>query len=921
MKNIKKWIILIVILFAVFYLLGLFMDYYADWLWFRNLTYASVFDTMILTQIIAFLSFFIIFAFFAGIHLRLAYQRGGLSRQNSFLPEDDPRQLILPLYRGKAIVWFWGVVILFFAIIMGTSASSHWSQFLQFFHSTTFGIKEPIFGKDVGFYIFKLPTYQFITGWYLFMVALTFIAVSFSYYLDSAFAFTGNSLHITKPVKSHLINLSAFFALGISASYYLKLFDILYSSHGVAYGPSYMDVHAQIPAYWTILALSLIITLLLFLYPLLKNKKVILYGIGTWIVVLVGFVWIYPSLVEQYIVKPNELKKETPYILNNIRLTRYAYGLNKIKVRPFPVDQSITYKNIQENRRTIENVRLWDRRPLIQTYKQLQEIRLYYDFKSVQVDRYHFKKYTEVAIAARELPISEIPVRAQTWVNDHLIFTHGYGLVMSPVNKITPDGMPKLIIKNIPPVTTTSLKLKQMDIYYGEETDQYVLVNTKVKEFDYPKGNKNVYTNYAGKGGVLISNLFKRLVFAWKFSDIKILLTGYLTDHSRIMFYRNIQQRDRTIAPFLAYDSQPYLVVGKDGNLYWIHDAYTTTNMFPYSEPVYQNSTERSINYINNSVKVVINAYNGDVSYYVINPKDPLIRSFEKIYPKLFKPFSEMPNFLKAHIRYPIDLFNIQVKMYNTYHMTDPKVFYNQEDLWTVPNEVYNNSQQKMLPYYIIMRLPKTKREEFILMLPLSPANKDNMIAWICARSDAPHYGDLFVYTLPKDKLIYGPMQIEARINQKPDISSELTLWGQQGSQVIKGNQLVIPIKNSFIYVEPVYLQSEQGQIPELKRVIVAFKDRIEMKKTLDKALQAVFNGGNISGEIPQQVVTMNSMVTSLSTKAQQALGHYNKAVEYLKQSNWAGYGKELQQLKAVLSQMTQKKVNTVQQKKPQKSK
>jgi hypothetical protein len=906
MKNLKKWIALIVVIIALLYLLGLFINYYADWLWFNNLHYASVFSTMVFAQVVSFVVFFIVFFVFAAIHINIAYRKGSTSRQNSFLPEDDPRQLILPLYRGKAIIWFWGIVIGFFAIILGASASSHWSEFLQFTHPASFHLKDPIYGKDAGFYVFKLPTYAFISGWYLFMVALTFIGVVFSYYLDSAFVVTGSHFHVPNPVRNHLMNLAGFFSLGIAGSYIIKLFNILYSSNGVAYGPSYMDVHAQIPAYWTIFVVTLIITLLLFFAPVIKKKKNILYALVAWAVVLVGFVWIYPSLIEQYVVKPNELQKETPYIMNNIKFTQEAYGLNKIQVKPFPVDQNLDYSDIQDNRHTIENIRLWDRRPLIQTYKQLQEIRLYYDFNSVQVDRYHFKKYTEVAVAARELPASQIPIRAQTWVNEHLIFTHGYGVVMNPVNKITPDGMPDLVIRDIPPTTTEPLDLKQMAIYYGEETNQYVLVNTKAKEFDYPKGNQNVYTNYAGDGGVKISNLFTRLVFAWKFSDIKILLTGYITDQSRIMFYRNIMDRDQTIAPFLSYDSQPYLVVGKDGHLYWIHDAYTTSNMFPYSEPVYQNAVQRSINYINNSVKVVVDAYNGDVSYYVINPNDPLIQSFEKIYPHLFKPISEMPDFLKSHIRYPTDLFNIQTKMYNVYHMTDPKVFYNQEDYWAVPKEVYNNGQQDMFPYYIIMRLPGSQKEEYILMLPLSPSNKDNMIAWMCARCDVPNYGDLIVYTLPKDKLIYGPMQIEARINQKPDISSELTLWGQQGSSVIKGNMLVIPIKNSFIYVEPVYLQSEQGQIPELKRVIVAFKDNIEMKPTLDQALQAVFNSSDSLGQLPAN--SINKVVTTLSVKAQQALDHYTRAIQYLKEENWAQYGKELDQMKAILSEMSQKK-------------
>ena len=625
-----------------------------------------------------------------------------------------------------------------------------------------------------------------------------------------------------------------------------------------------------------------------------------------WIIVLVGFVWIYPYIIEQYRVKPNELKMETPYIMNNIKFTRAAFGLNNIKTETFPVDQNISYKDIQENHHTIENIRLWDRRPLIQTYKQLQEIRLYYDFNSVQVDRYPFEKYPAVVLGARELPFSEIPDRAQTWVNKHLIYTHGYGIVMNPVNEITPNGMPNLIVKDIPPVATVPLKLNQMAIYYGEETDQYLLVNTKTKEFDYPKGEENVYASYNGKGGVQISSLFRRLVYAWKFSDIKILLTGYLTDQSRIMFYRNITQRDQILAPFLSFDSQPYPVVGDDGNLYWIHDAFTVSNMFPYSEPAKDNVLGGGINYINNSVKVVINAYDGAVNYYVINPKDPLIQTFQKIYPQLFKPYSEMPEFLKGHIRYPTDLFNIQTEMYNTYHMTDPQVFYNQEDYWQVPNEIYDTGQQKMFPYYVIMRLPGTQKEEYILMLPLTPSGKDNMIAWMCARCDAPNYGDLIVYTLPKDKLIYGPMQIEARINQKPDISAELTLWSQKGSKVIKGNQLVIPIQNSFIYVEPVYLQSEQGQIPELKRVIVAFKEKIEMKQTLDEALQAVFNllGKNYNtSTICGQSDRFCLFFLHRPTKA---LDHYNKALDYLKQDNWSDFGNELRDMKSVLTRMAE---------------
>ncbi|HUW05071.1 MAG TPA: UPF0182 family protein [Williamwhitmania sp.] len=908
MKTNKKIIISIAAILVVFYLLTLFLNYYGDWLWFNNMHYGLVFATMLTAQATSFMAFFLVFILFFGLNIRRAYKNGTVSRNNQLLREDDPRILIQPYYNGKAAFWLWGIVALFFGIIMSSSAVSHWNDFLQFIQSSSFGIKDPIFGKDAGFYVFKLPVYQFVVSQYLYLIVLTAIGVLVSYYLDSAISLAGNKFNIATRVKNHLIRLVGLFMLGISASNFLSIYQNLYSSQGPAFGPSYVTVHAQIPAGWALFIMSLVITILLFLMPLIKKYKILLYAAGVWLLTLVGFVWIYPGLVEQYEVKPTELSKETPYILNNIKFTREAYGLNKVKVKPFPVDQSLTYADIKENHSTIENIRLWDRRPLIQTYKQLQEIRLYYDFNSVQVDRYHFDRYTQVALAARELPASQIPSRAQTWVNKHLIYTHGYGVVMNPVNKIMEDGMPELIMKDIPPTTTTPISLKQMALYYGEETDQYVLVNTTAKEFDYPKGANNVYTDYKGSGGVRISNLFKRIVYAWKFSDIKILLTGYITPQSRIMFNRNIVTRDRTIAPFLAYDSQPYLVVGTDGQLYWIHDAYTTSNMFPYSEPFPQGQDGNSFNYIDNSVKVVINAFNGDVSYYVINPNDPIVETLQKIYPSLFKPFSDMPDFLKAHIRYPTDLFNIQTQMYNVYHMTDPKVFYNQEDYWDVPNALAdNNAQAKMFPYYVIMRLPGNTEEEYILMQPLTPSKKDNMIAWMCARCDVPNYGELIVYTLPKDKLVYGPMQIEGRINQKPDISAELTLWGQQGSHVFKGNQLVIPINNSFIYVEPVYLQSQEGQIPELKRVIVIYKDQIEMRPTLDEALQAIFNSSGLQDSTTVQLgIVMGNLVKSgLSTKAKEALSHYNKAVEYLKQDDWDGYGKELRQMKAILSEMT----------------
>ncbi len=891
-KNFYKFILFASILFGIS-LVNLFVRYYGEWLWFEHLGYGSVFVTNISTQILSFVLFFFVFVVFAGFNLYYAFVN--LSKSQTPIPfvKDNTRQKFASLHRVKSSKWPWIGITLFFGFIMGSFASGYWIDFLKFLHPSSFHLKEPIMNKDVGFYLFYLPLYQILLRWYFTALVLSSVLVLFFYNLHGLFRLQKNRVEIKTSIKKHLLLLGAFFALGVCAHYILSIYNLLYSSNGAAFGASYADVHAQIPAYKTIVVVTAILTLLLFSYPFHKKVSLVGGALSLWLVVLVGFVWIYPSLMERYIVKPTELQKETPYIANNIQFTSKAYGLDKIQIKPFAADNNASYRDILENHNTIENIRLWDRRPLLQTYKQLQEIRLYYDFKNIAVDRYRFDKYTEVAAGVRELPVSNIPSRAQTWVNRHLIYTHGYGIVMNPVNEITPNGMPNLIVKDIPPHSSAPLKLDQTAIYYGEATNQFVLVDTKAKEFDYPKGEKNVYTHYKGDGGVEISSLFRRFVYAWKFSDIDTLFTSYLQNKSRIMFHRNITERAATLAPFLAYDKEPYAVVGKDGKIYWILDTYTTSDMYPYAEPLSGNPIQRGVNYIKNSVKVVIDAYNGDVSFYALDSDDALLQTYEKIYPKLFKPFEKMPKFLQAHIRYPTDLFDIQVKIYNAYHMTDPKVFYNQEDYWQIPNVIYQGVQQKMVPYYIIMRLPDMKKEEYILMLPLNPSTKDNMVAWMCARCDIPHYGDLIVYTLPKEKLIYGPMQIEARINQKPEISAELTLWGQQGSRVIKGNQLVIPIKNSFIYVEPVYLQSEEGQIPQLKRVIVAFKDKIAMRKTLYEALQAVFGVS-----IPNRAITK----TPTTKKMKEARKHYNQAMQFLQQGNWVDFGKEMQQLQTILS-------------------
>jgi uncharacterized membrane protein (UPF0182 family) len=545
-------------------------------------------------------------------------------------------------------------------------------------------------------------------------------------------------------------------------------------------------------------------------------------------------------------------------------------------------------------------------------------------------------QYRQVMLAARELVVDQLPPQAKTWVNRHLIYTHGYGLAMSPVNEVTAEGLPQLMIKDVPPSININLKIDRPEIYFGEKTTEYILVNTGAQEFDYPKGDKNVYTSYQGKGGVLINSFMKRLLFAIEFQDPQILFTTYLTPESRIMFNRRIKRRVTAIAPFLSYDTDPYMVVS-GGRLFWIQDAYTASNMYPYSKRSKTPFRKKELNYIRNSVKVIIDAYDGHVTYYMIDAKDPILKTYSKVYPALFKPLDEMPADLKKHLRYPNDLFEIQVQTYAQYHMQDVQVFYNQEDLWEPPDEIYGENRQMMKPYYIIIKLPDEDKEEFLLMLPYTPSKKDNMIAWLAARSDLPHYGKLLVYKLSKEKLVYGPMQIEARIDQQTDISRELSLWGQRGSRVIRGNLLAIPVSDSFIYVEPIYLEAElepqreaqaapppkggQSQkqpstrsarqgitttaaLPELKRVIVVLGNRVAMEKTLDQALSRVLGGEIIEKDDVSFKVPESGEISDLG---EQALRYYNNAKDYLRQGDWAGYGRELEKLESLLKQLSKK--------------
>ncbi|MDD4169976.1 MAG: UPF0182 family protein, partial [Desulfotomaculaceae bacterium] len=634
----------------------------------------------------------------------------------------------------------------------------------------------------------------------------------------------------------------------------------------------------------------------------LRRFKLVAYSIGFLILASVLLGGILPVFVQRFIVAPNEISMETPYLARNIEYTRNAYNLDKIEKRSFPAGKVLSLEDIQANQDTITNIRLWDWEPLQQTYSQLQEIRLYYQFKEIDIDRYVIDgRYRQVMLAARELNQDHLSSQAKTWINQRLIYTHGYGVAMSPVNEHTTEGFPTFFLKDIPPVSTTDIEVTRPEIYYGEVTDNYVIVNTKTKEFDYPLGDDNAYTTYEGDGGVSLAGFLRRVMFAFSVGDYKLLLAKDIDNSSKILYYRNIDQRVHKIAPFLDYDNDPYLVLS-EGKLYWMWDAYTTTDKYPYSEPY-----NRINNYIRNSVKIVVDAYTGDVDFYISDIEDPLVMTYSKIFPGMFKSLEEMPDDLRHHIRYPLDYFTIQANMYAVYHMEDPQIFYNKEDKWNIPRDTFNVEQKMMEPYYTIIKLPGENKPEFVSILPFTPQNKNNMIAWMAARSDGEQYGNLLTYSFPKQELVYGPSNIEARINQDTTISQQVSLWDQRGSRVIRGNLLAIPIKDALLYVVPLYLQSEQSKMPELRRVIVAHGDMVVMEPTLGIALEKIFGkGGDVQRPIEPAEQTDQPPPSSMAELAQKANQLYDEAQDKLKAGDWSGYGETLSRLKQTLSELVQ---------------
>ncbi len=877
--------------------------------WFETVGFAAVFWQRVGWQVGIWVGTFVIFVVFLSFNYWLALRLTG-NRAFRFLESSQ-----LEPYTQKFANYIAAVIVFLISLSIANLSAASWELLPQFFNATQFDRLDPIYKQDLGFYLFRLPLLDNLENCWLTLLITGLVLSVLVYIFKGIIRFDWQWKNlvveqqwqklITKPIKVHLSFLLAAIAIDIGVDFWLERYELLYSSQGVVWGADYTDTHARLFAFWVMIVASVLLGIWLIAATWSNSLLRPVYGIGVYALILVVVNGAYPELQQRFVVEPNELAKEIPYIKHNIEFTRQAYDLAKINTQDYQLNSSANLNPniLSENQATIDNIRLWDYRPLLTTYRQLQEIRFYYRFNDVDVDRYTFNgNYRQVMLSPREFDYSQVPASARTWVNQRLKYTHGYGLVMSPVNEVTEDGLPVLFVKNIPPVSPIELEIEEPGIYYGELTNDYIYTGMNTFEFDYPRGAENAFVKYDGLGGVPLSNWWRRLVYAYEQGSLKILISNYFTPDSRIHYYRQITERVSHVAPFLRYDNDPYLVV-VDGRLQWIIDAYTTSDRYPYSEAVAHEQkteliTDKNINYVRNPVKVVVDAKDGTMQFYLINEDEPIIATYRKIFPNLFKSTDTIPPKIQAHFRYPQDLFEIQAKMYLSYHMEDPQVFYNREDDWRFATELYGGQQQQVEPDYLIMKLPGETAAEFVLILPFTPINRDNMIAWMAARSDGNNYGKLRLYEFPKQELVYGPFQIEARIDQNPEIAEQITLWSQRGSRVIRGDILVIPIDGSILYVQPLYLRAEKGELPELTRIIVAYDNEIVMTPTLEQSLATVFK------QIPPRLTESGSPAMADEPLSQSALEIYEQAQQALQRGDWIEYGRYQQQLQDILQQL-----------------
>jgi uncharacterized membrane protein (UPF0182 family) len=903
--------------------LGSTVNTIVDVLWFGELGYEDVFWTGFWARLWVRLGAGAIIFLFFFVNLRLAASSFGSIRRrisNIEIHEEIPSRWLTLMAMAAAA---------FLAFLFSAAVSRHWLDVLVWMEQKPFDLVEPLFSRNVGFYVFTLPLLRLAQNLAFLLVVAALVILGVVYTTSGGLEISENRIRFRTGPLRHVVANLAILLLVLAWGYRLDLYELLLSSRGVVYGASYTDVHAQVLGYRVLVALSLA-GFGVMVYDAVRGRYgLALTAMGALVIGMIVFKALYPGAIQQFEVEPNEINKEAPYISRNIAYTRQAFDLATIQQLPFEVGTTPAAEILRESNQTVSNIRLWDWRPLLDSYSQLQEIRLYYEFEDVDVDRYDLGQGPrQVMLSAREMAVEELP--EETWQNQHLIFTHGYGLVMSPVNEVTVEGLPKFYLSDIPPVMHDSLAgalgVTRPEIYFGERTATYALAGTRVQEFDYPQGDQNMYAQYAGTGGLALDSWWRKGLFGWYLSSLKILLTDAITEDSRLLLHRQIQIRIRRLAPFLQYDADPYLVL-LDGRLLWIQDAYTVSDRYPYSEPVIAFGDRMRLNYIRNSVKVVVDAYHGSVTFYAWDTDDPILAAYRSVFPTLFTSAESMPDGLRAHLRYPQDLFSIQADVLRSYHMEDPKVFYNREDLWNVPNEIYQGQPTAMVPYYVLLQLPDDDQLEFQLVLPFTPNRRDNMIALLAAKSDPDNYGRRVIYEFPKDRLIYGPMQIEARIDQDPIISEQITLWSQKGSSVIRGNLLVIPLGNTTLYVEPLFLQAQQSQLPELRRVIVTYGTVIVMEPTLEDAMLAlirrtagseaareaeraglVSRGGAAETEdgVGGAAAVAPAPVTAPGLIVQ-ANAAYDRAVAAQRAGDWAAYGEALEELGRILEAMAER--------------
>jgi uncharacterized protein len=897
--NRPQVIVVLVVVFVALVVLAELVPLYTDLLWFQEVGYARVFVTTLSMRGSLFAGVAAVVALFLWGNLTFAARAAAPDvlwelEDQLGLPG---RVVIEPLIRR-----FLPFVLAFIALAAGVRATAHWETVLAFLNRGPFGVTDPLFGRDLELFVFVLPFWRLVHGWATTLVVGTIVLTLGIDVLQRSFVLTTRGPRLAGVARTHLLSLGAVVLALRAVGFWLDRFELVFSPRGIVFGASYTDIYASSP----MLGALAILSILCALACLAQMARPGIRMVGTGLVVL-AIAWIaglglYPALLQRFRVVPNELAAERPFITHNIRMTRQAYGLDRIQEREFPAQEDLDQASLARNAATIKNIRLWDHRPLLRTFGQLQEIRTYYKFVDVDNDRYLVDgEYRQLMLSPREL--SSQHLQSRIWINEHLTFTHGYGAVVGPVNRVTSEGLPEFLVKDIPPKSAAGFPaITRPEIYYGEVSNEYALVRTRSQELDYPAGDQNVYSTYQGRGGIPLASGFRTLAFAARFGELKILLSNDISTDSRIMIHRSVGERVEQIAPFFRYDHDPYIVVTDAGRLVWILDGYTTTNRYPYSDPV-----PGVGNYIRNSVKVTVDAYHGAVDFYIADPTDPIVRVYARAFPGLLKPLAAMPDDLRRHLRYPEDFFTIQARKLAVYHMEDPQVFYNKEDLWAVSRRAIDGRDRELEPYYTIMRLPGERKEEFMLLTLFNPSRRDNMIAWLAARSDPPNYGRLVVYLFPKQKLVYGPRQIDARIDQDPVISQQLSLWNQRGSTVIRGSLLAIPIDRSLIYVQPLYLAAEQGALPELRRVIVAYGNRIAMEPSLEQSLGRIFGGRE--GQEPARAVSAGpprpEEVTTVRALGQRAWEIYGRAQEALRRGDWAQYGAEQKRLEDTLRALT----------------